>query len=313
MLSRATVVIVTWNSAHLIERCLEPFDRTKDRPRVVVYDNASTDETVALIEKRFSWVNLIAGSENIGFGRANNAALLDDDNSFYILLNPDAFVSSSSDLAELLVELDASPDVGSVGPMLLHGDGSHQVGDAGWATSIGSVAAHVFWLHRVFPKVRSIYVSNKRLLKRNTLEVDWICGACLVVRNKAWHHMGGFDDSIFMYGEDVDLGERLRKAGWRCLYVPRVKVTHLQGGTQGASEQTYYSAKWMIARAKRFAKNNGRIKYWILKHTLSIGYLGRCILSLFTSFRVSGKTKLYWRFSRDAFKLPSWQDQRAER
>lgn len=308
ILSRATVVIVTWNSAHLIERCLAPFHSSRARPRVVVYDNASSDNTVATIRKNFAWVHLIEGDDNIGFGRANNVALSRDDSEFYILLNPDAFVSNMNDVESLLKELDRSPDVGAVGPMLLHGDGTHQVGDAGWATSLRSVVGHVFGFHKFLTAMPSIYLSNKSLLTKSTVEVDWICGACLVIRRDAWRQMQGFDDSIFMYGEDVDLGERLKKSGWRCIYVPEIKVTHLQGGTQGAAETSYYSSKWMLARARRFANNNNLIRYGVLKKTFVWGYALRYLALKIFSSRRKNKAEIYRRFSQDAANLPTWKE-----
>lgn len=306
------VVIVTWNSAHLIARCLEPFDRLDIKPEVIVYDNASSDNTVDMVRSKFPWATVIAAKENIGFGRANNVALRNSRKDIYVLLNPDAFVESPEDILTLASNLSLNPKLACVGPRLINADGSHQVGDAGWRTTVLSMLNHTFWVHKVLSFVPSIYLSNSNLLKQDSVEVDWICGACLVIRRTAWHEMNGFDDKIFMYGEDVDLGERLTAAGWDCLYVPRIKVMHLQGGTQGASTSAYYSAKWMHARARRFAMKRSKLSYFALRYSIVVGFLFRFLAVKVLGFGRSSKSAFYMRFAKDAFRLPSWQQFRAE-
>lgn len=305
------VIIVTWNSEKLIRECLSPFDSLITRPKVTVFDNNSSDRTVEIIKSDFNWVNLIESPENLGFGRANNEALRGEVRPFFVLLNPDAFIKQSDDIIDLVSILKSSRNIGSAGPMLINVDGSHQVGDCGWKTSISAVIGHVFWIHKVFAFVPSIYLSNAKLLKRKLVKVDWICGACIAIRREAWEDLEGFDIKIFMYGEDVDLGERMQEKGWRALYSPTIKVTHLQGGTQKSPGSTYYSSKWILARLAKYASANSWLKYNMLKLAFSVGFLFRTLIMLIAR-GAEHKRSMYLRFARDAWNAPSWSTFRKE-
>src|SRR5262249_51408066 len=150
---------------------------------------------------------------------------------YVLLLNPDAFPSVKS-VYSLAAYLRETPDVAAVGPQLLHMDGSHQVGDAGWRVSLFNVFAHCFLLHRLWSEIPTTHLSHPNLLHRRSVDVDWVSGCCLMIRRKVIEEIGGLDERIFMYGEDIEWGERMRGAGYRVVYLPQIKVLHLGSGSQ---------------------------------------------------------------------------------
>ena len=277
---KISVVIVTYNSRQLIDRCLRPF-LTCERGdvQVVIWDNNSTDGTFSYVKDHYPQFELRGGRDNLGFAAGNNAAFLHCDGDYVLLLNPDAFLENFEQVTALARALDTSPDVAAVGPMLINADGSHQVGDAGWAHRLANVAGHFFFLHHVSRRFKSIYLTNSSLFSEDRVDVGWICGACMMVRHNVIREVGGMDDGIFMYGEDVEWAERMRHAGHRLLYIPKIKVLHMQGGTQKDNEATLFvSRKWIDALSKELSRSSPRWKFIVFKMILALGFLARMVI-----------------------------------
>lgn len=270
-----SVVIVTWNSRALIDRCLAPLQGHPEWMEVLVHDNASADGTAEYVAKRYPWVRLYPSAVNLGFGAGNNRAFEKCRGRNVLLLNPDAFLDDVTVVERLLQSLERDERVAAVGPQLVHEDGRHQVGDAGWRTSLRSLFGHVWWAHRLSQWFPSIYISNPAALMAASVSVDWICGACLMVRARIIEDLGGFDEGIFMYGEDVEWGERMRDAGYALLYLPQIKVLHLQGGTQKADGELYFSTKWLDARAIRFSSHRSSAAFAIFRQIAVSGFTFR--------------------------------------
>lgn len=270
-----SVVVVTYNSRSFIDRCLAPLQPALPDIEVIVWDNASSDGTADHVAQTYPWVKLVASQENLGFARGNNAAFASCRGRHVLLLNPDAFLTDASQLAELAGFLDANHDVAAVGPQLLSEDGTHQVGDAGWRVTPVGVAGHFLFLHRASPLVPAIYLTNPQLLERPFVDVDWVCGACMMVRASAITRTGGFDERIFMYGEDMEWGVRLRDAGDRVVYLPRVKVLHLQGASQRASGRAFYSTRYLDELMAVMAARYGRVAAGLMRLTMATGFIAR--------------------------------------
>lgn len=268
---RISVVIVTYKSRDFIDRCLAPF---RDRPdlEILVWENASGDGVVDHVRKEFPFVTVFEGDENLGFSRGNNRAFAHCRGQYVLLLNPDAFVGDAGIVDALADYLDSHADVAACGPRLVHADGSHQVGDAGWRISLGTVFVHSFMLQRFFPWARGLFLTNRGLLKRPEVQVDFICGACLMVRRDVIAAVGGLDEGVFMYGEDIEWGTRMRNAGWKVVYLPRISVTHLQGATQKVAQQQFSSTKWLDDIAVRSAPQCSALGYALLKASLFAGF-----------------------------------------
>jgi hypothetical protein len=270
-LPRVSIVIVTYNSRSYIAECLDPLVGNPEL-EIFVVDNASLDGTANYLADRYPGLDLIASEKNLGFSGGNNLAFGKCTADYVLLLNPDAFVKDVEVIWRLQEALAADPKVAVVGPQLVNVDGTHQVGDGGWKTGLASIAGHAFWLHRLIPAIPSIYVTHPQFLKKDAVNIDWICGACMMVRRSVLNEIGGLDESIFMYGEDVEWGERARAAGYKACYLPRLKVLHVQGASQRDRDQDFFSTKWMDSRAKRYAKRATKLQYWLFKFLLSAGF-----------------------------------------
>jgi len=280
---KISVVIVTYNSITLIDRCLQPLlNDAYSELQIVIWDNNSSDGTFEYIKGRYPDVNIQGGTKNLGFAAGNNAAFQFCEGDYILLLNPDAFLKTFDQVKMLVSYLTNNPDVAAVGPMLINANGSHQVGDAGWSHTLTNVIGHSLFLHRILPNFKSIYLTRPALFVREFVEVDWICGACMLVRRDVIGRVGGLKEEIFMYGEDVEWCERMRRIHVRLLYIPTIQVLHLQGGTQKDSEETLFvSRKWIAALVDQIKSSSPRWKFFALKVTLTLGFLVRAFLYLF--------------------------------
>lgn len=250
-----TIIIVSWNSAHLLPICLRHVAAAtaEMRAEVIVADNDSQDESVEICMDLPGVDVVIRLAKNVGFGRANNLAAQFARGRLLLLLNPDAFLEQSDAVIRLASRLHPGKPPHAVGPKLLNVDGSHQVGDGGWRPSIGHVAVHQLLLSRIFPRLRGLYIISNHRASPAPLEVDWLCGACLMVDRLAFLSVGGFPNDIFLYGEDVVLGDRLQVAGFQLVYDHTVSVLHLQGATQrDANASRYVSVRWIDALAEPY-------------------------------------------------------------
>jgi len=285
---RISVVIVTYNSARLIDRCLDPVCFCDpNEVQIVVWDNGSTDGTCQRIRSHYPHVELYEGRDNRGFAAGNNAAFEHCTGDAILLINPDAFLQHFEQVSMLASYLERYRDIAAVGPMLVNADGTHQVGDAGWTHRLAHVVGHFLFLHRISPVFKSIYLTHPSLLAGGPVDVDWLCGACVLVRREVINEVGGLDETIFMYGEDVEWSERMRSRGHRLLYVPSIRVLHLQGGTQKDNAATLFvSRKWIDALSLRLSRQAPRWKFAAFKTTLVLGFFLRMIVySLFDTFR----------------------------
>lgn len=278
MLTNVTVIIVTYRSADLIERCLAPL-LVEPGVRIIVWENASGDRTRDIVEKLSPQVKLVVSEKNLGFGEANNQAARLAETEFILFLNPDAFLPDVKVIASMVAWLRLHPEYAVCGPKLLNSDESHQVGDAGWAISFFSVAAHFLLIHKIFSRAHSVYLTNRRLLRFEKVDVDWICGACLLVRRSVFEELGGFSSRFFMYGEDIDLGTRIRGHGWKIAFLPSIEVMHLQGASQKSDGGLFYSTKWIDDILFHISKRHNKSVLYITRTVMAVGFLIRALVS----------------------------------
>lgn len=230
--ARVAVVTVTYNSAHDILGFLQSASTGSDV--LVVADNPSSqsDQTVSIAAS--AGAQVVRMSSNVGYGAAVNAAIRVLDASFDVVLisNPDVRLEQSA-VARLTESLLSHSDVGAVGPRVLNADGTiypsaRQVPSL--RTGVGHAVFSRVWPGNPWTRTYRQEGLDSELRR----DVGWLSGACLMVRRSAFEQIGGFDERYFMYFEDVDLGYRLGKAGWRNVFEPAAQVTHV-GGVSTAS------------------------------------------------------------------------------
>ncbi len=250
-----SICIVSWNVRPLLRRCLERLPQATAglTSEVIVVDNASTDGTPGL-QAEFPLVRWVLNEQNVGFTRANNQALALSRGRYICFLNPDTEPLPGS-LTTLVQYLAQHPDVGIVGPQLRYPDGSLQPSryrfPTVWTALWESTPLGWRWPHN--PWARHYHCADCSPDREH--EVDWLNGACLVVRRDVLERVGAFDEGFFMYSEELDLCRRARAAGWRVVYVPQAVVIHHEGKS---SEQV------VVARHVHF--NRSKVRYFRKHH-----------------------------------------------
>jgi hypothetical protein len=237
-----SVVIVSYNSSAVLGPCLESLKRQSlfDSTEVVVVDNASSDGTPAMVRERYPWVTLIAGRKNVGFSRGVNAGIREARGEYFLILNPDTVVGRDS-IEKMVAFMKRTPDAGIVGPKLVNDDGSLQYSCRRFYTWKVLVLRRTV-LGKIFKNSRS--VADHLMLDfdhETTREVDWILGACLLVRREAVESVGLLDERFFLYFEDVDWCYRMKHKDWKVYYHPQSVVVHsyARGSAQSVINRSF--------------------------------------------------------------------------
>lgn len=225
-------VVVNYEAGDALTACVASLlaDESAGTPDVVVVDNGSADGSVRTLRGAFPEVTVIDAGANVGYAAAANRGIAATTAPVVAVCNPDLEVRPGTAAAMLAALGD--PAVGAVGPRVLNPDGSTYpsarrdpaLGDAVGHAALGSVWPGNPWTRRY----RELDADPAR-----ARDVDWASGAALWLRRSAIEAIGGWDEGFFMYMEDVDVGWRLRAAGWRVRYEPAGEVVHVQGLSTG--------------------------------------------------------------------------------
>jgi GT2 family glycosyltransferase len=238
-----SAVVVNWNTALLLDRCLRALHDGAPRRadlEVVVVDNASCDGSEDLVRRSWPNVQLIENATNEGYQRANNRGIAATRGEFVALVNSDAFVTSRA-LDALLDRMVSDPRAAVVGPRLVYGDGHFQRWTAGREPGVVAVATFYLFLERLHRSAaaRSLYLAADT---RDAFRPDWVSSACMLVRRAAIDDVGLLDDRYFCHMDDVDLCRRARDAGWHVWYEPAAEVVHLMGASTSRPTHAVSSA-----------------------------------------------------------------------
>ena len=230
-----SVVIVSYESRPLLERCLAALAADAGRTastEVIVVDQDSQDGTAAWLAAERPEVRLVALPENVGFGAGNNRGAEVATGRWLLLLNSDAFVRPGA-IDELVRFAEARPSAGVVGPRLLWPDGRLQRSCRRFPT-VSRLATEYLYLRKLAPRSRALngfYCGD--FDHATARRVDWLTGACLLVRRDLFEQLGGFDEAFFLYSEEVDLLYRAAQLGAETWFDPAAEVVHVWGGTRG--------------------------------------------------------------------------------
>lgn len=235
------VVTVTYTPGEILERFLDTLAKATTREvTVILADNESSDGAPERAARERGNVRLLRTGGNLGYGTAANrgVAELDDSIGWVVITNPD--LEWEADALDALLKAAARwPEAGSFGPLIKEPDGSVYPSARQLPSlrrGIGHAVCADIWPGN--PWTRE-YLQRGEPVER---AAGWLSGSCLLVRREAFEEVGGFDERYFMYFEDVDLGDRLGRAGWQNIYVPSAAVMHIHG--HATSRET---AKMLIA------------------------------------------------------------------
>lgn len=222
-----TVVLVSYNTAHLLEPLFASLYKTRGalKLQVIVVDNISRDDSVTILRTRYPDVELIENKANVGFARANNQALPHARGRYLLLLNTDAFVAPDT-LQKTIEYMDTHPSCGVLGVKLVGRDGSLQPSCRYFPTP-WNVFLTTTGLKRFFPRTR--LVDNMAWDHASVRECDWVPGCYYLVRRQVIDQVGLFDPRYFLYCEEIDHCRAVRKSGWSVVYYPFTQVVHIGG------------------------------------------------------------------------------------
>jgi GT2 family glycosyltransferase len=269
-----TVVIVNHNTCDYLQDCLTSV-AAEQPAQILVIDCASTDGSMEMLRKRFSHVTLRLSRDNPGYGGAINQVIKEVTTPFVLLLNSDTRVCSGA-LAALQEYLDNHPNVGVAGPRLLNLNGALQrstrrcPGTASWFVD------NSLW----GPWFRYIPLVRRYLLNAwphdEPREVPWILGAAMAARKQALFEVGGFDESYFLYFEDIDLCDRLWSAGWQVHFTPAAEIVHV-----GAAATRRYRAamktQYVSSAFQYYRRRYSRRRFLALKRIAQFELTARMI------------------------------------
>jgi N-acetylglucosaminyl-diphospho-decaprenol L-rhamnosyltransferase len=222
-----SIIIVSYDTGAFIPTCLGALaQRARDADcEVIVVDNASSDGSPGLIERDFPWVQLVKNPVNVGYARAVNQGMRLGRGRYFLVLNPDVEVTDGA-VAALVSFMDCNPRVGLAAAKLVYPDGTLQMSCRTFYT-LPTVLLRRTPLGKLFPD--SAIVRRHLMLDwdhNSEREVDWVLGACMMVRREAYESLGGMDERFFLYLEDVDWCFRMQKHGWKVAYVPSSVMKH---------------------------------------------------------------------------------------
>jgi len=297
-----SICILTRSQPDLLPRCVAScfaeMERSGIRGEVIVIDNASTDGSPQNVAQKFPKVRILRNEENLGFSAANNKGIRISRGRHVLILNDDAILREGS-LGMMLRTIDSDADIGAVGPKLLNSDGTLQRN----------------FTNRRFPRLRSLVCGflgleawlDKRTWTRDLFthgrdlevsgETDHIAAACLLARREALEAVGLFDEGFDYLFEDADLCYRLKRAGWRIIYIADAHVTHYRSASLNQLARMDKDALIFRSLTYYFEKHSHPAQVWLLSWTLAVVVTLR--LPVYCVYRLwrYGLTREEWKYS----------------
>lgn len=254
-----SVVLVNYNDRVHLTSCLNSLQKAVSglSAEVILVDNRSGDGSPGLVRTSFPWVRLVENKANLGYPKANNIGFRQSLGAFCLFLNTDTDMPETG-LAALLSEIKRRPGAGAVGPALVHENGRFQVSFGRERSAFSELLQKVF----LNPYYRRVLRISKR-----AREVGWLSGACLLTRREVVEAAGLFDESFFLYFEDIDLCRRIRELGFKTVYIPSIRVTHV-GGAATSADRWRSRLEYRRSQLRYYEKHNSRASLCFLKFYL---------------------------------------------
>jgi GT2 family glycosyltransferase len=233
MTPRLSIIIVSFNARRHLVKCLESLGAAPPATphEIVVVDNASSDGS-ADAARQFASVRVIGMGRNAGFSAANNAGIRGSSGELVLLLNSDTIVPADA-IDRLVDRLLTDTTVGIVGPRLVDGQGRVEISFGRMISPLNEARQKIIgrlYDARVGPIVRRVERETRR-----AQFVDWVSGACLLVRRSAAESAGLLDERFFLYTEDVDFCHAVRALGYRVLFTPAAEIVHVRGQSRATA------------------------------------------------------------------------------
>lgn len=252
-----SIVVVSHNTRDLLDACLTALAQNSAAIscEVIVVDNASADGSPAMVRGRHPYVRVIEMGINAGFARGSNAGMRAAGGRYILLLNSDTLVLDQAP-SQMLSFMEDHAEWAALGPLLLNTDGSIQPSCFAF-TTVRDVLFESLGLTALFPASR---LFNRRGLggfdRRRVRQVDWVSGACLLVRRPVIEQIGLLDESFFMYGEELDWCYRMKQSGMPVAFFPGARVVH-HGRASSIGARGLLAPRALAGRLRYFSKHHG--------------------------------------------------------
>ncbi|TSC58425.1 MAG: putative glycosyltransferase [Candidatus Peregrinibacteria bacterium Greene0416_19] len=240
-----SAIILNYRTGRLAVRCAEALLRQTigGQLEVIIIDNHSDDDSIGFIRNRFRGnpsVRIVETRRNIGYGRGNAEGIRFASGTYLLIINPDNELEPDG-LERMVAAMEADPEIGILGPQLRHQDGSIRDSTRAFPTMTDIFLKRTFLRH-LFPHRVHQYLHHLED-PRKVRGVDWVAGACLLIRRDFFGELGGFDPRFFLFFEDTDLCRRCWRAGRRVVYFPLAKATDRKHRLSEGGLLTFFTKK----------------------------------------------------------------------
>lgn len=262
-----SILIVTYKSRDEIRACLDSLPRRLQgrQVEVIVVENASGDGLGDLVRAEYPWVTYLEPGQNLGFGKANNLAYEQASGEFILFLNPDT-ISNEECYLHCIERLQSDCGIGVISPKLKMLDGEMDLACRRSIPTVWDGFCRALGLAARFPKAALFAGYNLTYLPEDgTYDVGSVNGAFMLCPRRALLRVGVFDEQFFMYGDDLDLNYRFRKAGYRVVYDGRVEMVHIKGASSSKESEKMALAVFAATRQfylKHFNPHGSRLVHW---------------------------------------------------
>jgi GT2 family glycosyltransferase len=274
-----SVVLVNWNSKDFLRGCLQSLARHAPAVpvEIIVVDGGSFDGCDQMLAREFPQVIFIQSPDNIGFARSNNLGARHASGRYLLLLNPDTeFIDNS--LEVLWRQAVSLPNAGAIGCRLLNRNRSLQTSCVqSFPTAINQALDSEF-LRKLFPHSSLWGMAPFHAGSAKPVPAEAISGACILVKRRFFEEVGGFTESYFMYGEDLDLCFKLTRAGHPSYYVPDTSLIHFGGGSSGQSTSNFSTVMMRVSVHHFIQKHRGPVSALTYRLATALSALVRLAL-----------------------------------
>lgn len=266
------VLIVSYNTRDLLAECLDSALSSPVPIEITVVDNNSSDGSAEMVRKNFPAVRVVARQDNAGFaGGVNDGLRRRAAGQDVLLLNPDATLSAGC-LEQLAATLDATPEVGIVAPLVVHPHGRLRVISAGNQPTTWRLFTQFTGLSRLSRRAKVLEGMNllHGLHDDALREVEWVSGACMLVRGAVFDELGPLSRRWFMYAEDLEFCGRAGLAGWRIVHDPAARARHHLGAS--SDQDGAVSTMWIESTEDYYRQRfQPSLLQWWLWHAILAG------------------------------------------
>lgn len=290
-----SVIVVSYNTRQLLDDCLASLYTSEAPPggmEVIVVDNASTDGSIEMVAKKYPQAGLLACNQNLGFSAANNRGSAVASGDYLLFLNSDTVVGQDA-LVAPLAHLQSHPQVGALTVRLVYPNGERDPDNHRGFPTPWNAVCHFTGLSRLFPhspRFNGYFRSYEDFSRVHAVPV--IAGSYMLMPRSLDRQLGGWDETYFFYGEDIDYCYRIHEAGYEIIYFPLVEVLHYKGASSGLRKESADIARPPKETRVKVARESVRAMQLFYRKFYSDKYPRPVTALVLTGIRLRGRLRI---------------------